>query len=72
MVNVQKLKGKMVEQGFNISSFAEAIGVDKSTLYRRFDDGGQSFTIGEIERMAEVLVLTSEEIHSIFFTKSVA
>ena len=72
MVNVQKLKGKIVERGFSMSAFAEAIGVYVSTLYRRFSDDGKSFTIGEIERIAEVLELSSAEIHDIFFVQKVA
>ena len=35
MVNTNKLKGKIVECGMNISELAELIGIDKATLYRK-------------------------------------
>lgn len=72
MVNVNKLKGKIVEQGMNVEKLAKKIGIDKSTLYRKLQDEGESITIKEASLMIEVLKLTVEEAHSIFFHQYVA
>jgi len=72
MVDVLKLKAKIVEKGFTVSSLAYAIGIDQSTLYRRFADQGKSFTIGEIGQIVTVLELTEQEVREIFFVQNVA
>lgn len=72
MVNVNKLKGKIVEQGMNVEKLAKKIGIDKSTLYRKLQDEGESITIKEASLIIEVLKLTTEEAHSIFFHQYVA
>ena len=72
MVDVLKLKAKIVEKGFTVASLADAIGIDKTTLYRRFSDEGKSFTIGEIGQIVEVLELTEQEVREIFFVQNVA
>ena len=72
MVNVNKLKGKIVEQGMNVEKLAKKIGIDKSTLYRKLQNEGESITIKEANLMIEALQLTAEEAHSIFFHQYVA
>lgn len=72
MVDVLKLKAKIVEKRFTVASLADAIGVDKTTLYRRFSDNGKTFTIGEIEQIVLVLGLTEQEARDIFFVQNVA
>ncbi len=71
MVNVNLLKSKIVEKGMNVSKVAEAMGVDKATLYRRISDC-TSFTIGEAEKIVCVLNLSHEEAISIFFASNIA
>ncbi|WP_338854756.1 helix-turn-helix transcriptional regulator [Clostridium perfringens] len=72
MVNLNKLKLKIFENGMNISQLAEKIGVDKSTLYRKFQKNGDSISIKEANLMVETLHLTVEEANSIFFSQYVA
>lgn len=72
MVNIMKLKGKIVENGLTIGQLADKIGVDRATLYRRFSKGGQSFTIKETKDICEALKLTKDEAVDIFFTNYVA
>ena len=36
MVNVNKLRGKIVENGMSIPELAANIGIDKATFYRKF------------------------------------
>lgn len=72
MVNVNKLKGLLVEKGLNVEFLAEKIDVDRSTLYRRLTENGSTFTINEADKIVKVLDLTCEEATSIFFAQFVA
>lgn len=72
MINVNKLKGKIVEKGLSICELSEYIGINKSTFYRRLSNKGETFSIKEVNKMCLALDLTSEEAVGIFFTDSVA
>lgn len=65
-MNILKLKGKVVEKGHSPESFACAIGVDRSTLYRKYENG-EKFTVGEVNKIIATLDLTDSETISIFF-----
>ena len=65
-MNVRKLKGKMVEKGLNAETLAAKIGVDKSTLYRKLNEG-EKFTIGDAQKIKDELELTDDEAKDIFF-----
>ena len=71
-MNINKLKGKVVENGLNIQRLAERIGMDKSTFYRKLNQNGETFSIKEANLISNELELTPEEAASIFFTESVA
>lgn len=72
LVNIELLKEKIRRKGYNPRTFSNKLGIDPSTLYRRYANNGEDFTIGEAEAIAEVLDLTNEEFDSIFFASSVA
>lgn len=72
MVNVNKLKGRIIEKGFNIETLADAIGMDRSTFYRRLNNHGETFSIREANLICDRLGLNSDEAMSIFFTNFVA
>lgn len=72
MVNINKLKGKIVEKGFTVSELADKIDLNKATLYRKINDNGENFTIKETEKIAIILNLTAKEINDIFFALDVA
>lgn len=72
MVNINKLKGKIVEKGFTVSELADKIDLNKATLYRKINDNGENFTIKETEKIAIILNLTAKEINDIFFAQGVA
>ena len=72
MVNLNKLKLKIFENGMNVSQLAEKIGVDRSTLYRKFQKNGDSISIKEANLMVKTLHLTVEEANAIFFSNYVA
>ena len=71
-MNVNKLKGKIVEKGFNITDVANRMGVDKTTLYRKINAQGESLTIKDVSSIADILELSSEEVTNIFFDKLIA
>ena len=72
MLNVNKLKGKIVEKGYTVSKLAEQIGIDKSTLYRKIGSTKAELTIGEAQHIAQILELNAQEVNAIFFDKEVA
>ncbi len=71
MVNTRLLRGKIEEKGTNIPEVAAKMGVDKATLYRRIANS-ETFTIGEVGKIAEILRLSHDEAVSIFFSHIVA
>ncbi|MDR2025357.1 MAG: helix-turn-helix transcriptional regulator [Hungatella sp.] len=72
MVNVNKLRGKMVECGMNTAKLASKIGIDRATLYRRLNSDGRDFTIEEADLIAKELELSCSEANAIFFSQYVA
>ena len=66
-MNLNKLKGKIVENGMNVERLADAIGVDRSTLYRKLNNGEQ-ITIGEAARIKDALGLSAGDAYDIFFS----
>jgi len=72
MVNVNKLKGKIVECGMSTSELALKMGIDRATLYRRLNSDGKDFTIGEADLIVKELALSCSEANAIFFSQFVA
>ena len=71
MMNLKKLKAKMVENDVSIEQAAKCLEIDTSTMYRRLN-GESKFLIEEGEKLAILLNLTGEEAISIFFAQTVA
>ena len=72
MTNVDKLKGIIKERRLSPEKVAEIIGIDKSTMYRKLNNGGDEFTIRQADVISEALGLTAEEAQAIFFSQFVA
>ena len=72
MTNMNKLRGKIVENGMSVSELAEKIGMDKSTLYRKLNNNAETLLVKEAKAIASVLGLTSDEAAVIFFGSIVA
>jgi predicted transcriptional regulator len=64
-MNVNKLKGKMVEKNMNVETLASQINIDRSSLYRKLNNA-EKITIGEAMKMKEVLEMSSSEAYEIF------
>ena len=72
MVNVDKLRGKIVERRLNVSLLADKIGIDRATFYRKMNTAGETFTIREADAITKELLLSKEEAVAIFFSQYVA
>ena len=66
-MNPNKLKAKLVEKGINVDGFADQIGMDRSTLYRKLANF-EKITIGEATRMKSALGLSGKDATDIFLT----
>lgn len=67
MMNIKKLRAKMVEAGYNQCSLALATGIKENTLCSRFTEKTE-FNIGEVKLICDTIGITDgEEIKSIFF-----
>lgn len=71
MVNVSKLKGKIVERDITQEELAKNIGITKSTFYRKMKQNG-NFSIKEVNLIVSSLNLTKDEAINIFFAETVA
>ncbi len=71
-VNINKLKGKIVENGLTISSMAEKIGMDRATLYRKLSNNGETMLVKDANAIVATLNLSSDDAVAIFFSQVVA
>lgn len=67
MININKLRGKIVERGLNIEELANMISIHKSTLYRHLNGGGDDLSIKEANDIATALKLDHDDVMAIFF-----
>lgn len=72
MVNINKLKGKIVEKGMTVEQLATKMGVNRSTIYRKINSEGETFTIKDANLICDILGLSGEEAAAIFFSRHVA
>lgn len=66
-MNINKLKGMLVEQGMNVETLAERIGSERSSLYRKLNNA-EKITIGEAVRIKGALNMSDAEAIEIFLT----
>lgn len=72
MVNINKLRGKIIENGLSVKDLADNLEMDRSTLYRKMNNEGDTKTISDAMKISKVLNLTLEDVNSIFFSDFVA
>ena len=72
MVNVGKLRGRIVEQKLTMEKMAELTGIDRSTFYRKLSANGESISIREADLIVKHLDLSKDEAMAIFFHQPVA
>jgi plasmid maintenance system antidote protein VapI len=64
-VNINKLKGKIVERGMNVEQLADAMGINRASMYRKLRKA-EKITIGEALKIREILQLSNAEACEIF------
>lgn len=64
-MQIMKLKAKMVEQGVNAENLAKNIGVDRSSIYRKFNNA-EKITVGEALKIKAFLNISDSEAIEIF------
>ena len=67
MINVYKLRAKIMEKGMTIADAANAIGVSASTLGKKIKNNAD-MTLSEVNMLCSVLEIPKEEILKIFFS----
>ena len=72
-MNVNKLKGKLVEKGLNIKDISKSLGISPSTFYRKISKkDGETFSIKEAKSIISIIELNTKDIQEIFFCDTVA
>lgn len=64
-MDINKLKGKLVEKQVNVETLANMIGIDRSSMYRKLNNA-EKITIGEALKIKSVLCLSDSEASDIF------
>lgn len=64
-MNINKLRGKIVENGMNVEQLADAMDIDRATLYRKLGNA-EKITCGEAIKMKSILNLSNEDACEIF------
>ncbi len=68
MVNTNKIRGRIMEQGLTIGSLASIIGISPSTLGRKIKNHAD-MTLGEVESIRDILKIPPERVVEYFFTE---
>ena len=68
MVNTNKLRGRIVEQGLTFGRVAQKVGVSPSTLGRKIRNVSD-MTLEEVERIRDVLNIPNNRIMEYFFVE---
>lgn len=65
--NINKLNGKIAENGYNKKEFAKIIGLSETTLRRKAYTGKSDFSISESLLIKDKLSLSNQDYLDIFF-----
>ena len=66
-MNALKFQQVLDKRGLKKEDLAKIVDKDRATIYRRFANKGDNFTVEEVQKIKEALDLTDEETISIFF-----
>ena len=70
-MNISELRAELGRKKLSIPKLANLIGMDKKTLYTRFNEK-TAFTQPEISAISEALSLSDDRILEIFFASQVS
>lgn len=66
-MNVNKLRGKIVENGMSVEGLARAIGIDRASMYRKLNNA-EKITIGEAMKIINALSMDGQTAYEIFLS----
>jgi ribosome-binding protein aMBF1 (putative translation factor) len=72
LVNIALLREKIDNCGMSMTEVARRLNIDPSTLYRKFEREGETFTVKQAGELAEMLGLAAVDAQSIFFSRQLA
>lgn len=70
-MKLNELKAEIVRNEMTIEEFADNVGIERTTLWRRFSNPN-TFTLEEITRMSKLLNVKGSRILEIFFSEVVS
>lgn len=65
--NINKLKGKITENGYSIKTLAPKVGLCEVTLRKKINNNNSEFLLSESLLIKEVLNLSNKDYIDIFF-----
>ena len=68
-VNTDMLRGKIVANGLTQEGVAAQIGMDRSTFSRKMKSSALDFSVEEMHKLCDVLMLSHEEAIQIFLAQ---
>lgn len=72
MINVNKLKGKIVENGLSVADVSKAIGIGTASLYRKMNGKEETMYVKDAYAIGRLLKLSTDEMNAIFFASNVS
>lgn len=60
-MNTRLIREKVKSKGLSLEELANDIGIDRSTLYRKLQDDGETFKVSEMKLLISVLELTPDD-----------
>lgn len=73
MVDTNKLKAKLKENGLTQAVVAGKMSIDPATFNRKINNSeGETLTVKEVEQLANILQIPREGLAEIFFTEKLA
>ena len=71
LTNIKLLEQKMREKNISVSEMSKLLNINESTWYRK-KRNAKSFSVGEAEKICNILDLSGDELTEIFFAKKLA
>ena len=65
-IDTVALKMRMSAKGITVSDLTKILGIDESTYYRRMSNDGDTFTVGEVQKIVETLRISKRDATAIF------
>ena len=63
----EELKRRVAEQNTTLEALAHTLGDNRSTLYRKLRNGGQTLTVSEASKISQFLKMQPEECIALFW-----